>query len=99
MLQLQEIEAAQERIANDLVRHMIDMETDQFESTITKYIQVNGIRKNSERNCISFPGAYQVLLWQTGHIMPWRTKSIFLYRYHPSKKLMAADRQCHSPSA
>jgi methanogenic corrinoid protein MtbC1 len=69
VLLLQEIEAAQERIANDLVRYMIDMETDKFETTITKYIQVHGIEKTVKE--IVFPFLERIgILWQTGHIMP-----------------------------
>lgn len=69
ILSLQEAEAAQERIVNELVRNMVDLDTDKFESTITKYIQASGV--DSAVRDILFPFLEKIgILWQTGHIMP-----------------------------
>lgn len=69
VLSLQKEGAVQERVVNELVKDMIDIETDKFESTLTKYIQLNGIEKAITE--IVFPFLEKIgILWQTGHIMP-----------------------------
>jgi MerR family transcriptional regulator, light-induced transcriptional regulator len=69
VLSLKDDQAVQERIINDLVRDMIDLETDRFESTFNKYIQANDIEKAIIE--IVFPFLEKIgILWQTGHIMP-----------------------------
>ncbi len=69
ILELGDAEAMQERIVNELVREMIDLETDKFEATVNKYIRLNGIEKCIKE--IIFPFLEKIgILWQTGHIMP-----------------------------
>jgi MerR family transcriptional regulator, light-induced transcriptional regulator len=69
VLSLKNDQAVQERIINDLVRQMIDLETDKFEATLNKYIQANDIEKAIIE--IVFPFLEKIgILWQTGHIMP-----------------------------
>lgn len=69
VLSLQEAQAVEERIVNDLVRYMIDLETNKFESTLKKYIQANDIEKAFR--AIVFPFLEKIgILWQTGNIMP-----------------------------
>ena len=69
ILSLKEAAALQERYVNELVREMIDMETDKFESIINKYIELNGIERTI--NEIIFPFLEKIgILWQTGHIVP-----------------------------
>jgi MerR family transcriptional regulator, light-induced transcriptional regulator len=69
VLSLKDDQAVQELIINDLVRQMIDLETDKFEATLNKYIQANDIEKTIIE--IVFPFLEKIgILWQTGHIMP-----------------------------
>jgi DNA-binding transcriptional MerR regulator len=69
ILSLRDSQAVQERIVNDLVKQMIELETDQFEAIINKYIQANDI-EHAVREII-FPFLEKIgILWQTGHIMP-----------------------------
>ena len=69
ILSLDNAEAIQEIIINDLVREMIELETEKFEFIISSYIQGNGIAKTVKE--IIFPFLEKIgILWQTGHIMP-----------------------------
>ncbi|MEO5564794.1 MAG: MerR family transcriptional regulator [Chitinophagaceae bacterium] len=69
VLTLNDTEAVQERIVNDLVRDMIELETDKFEATLNRYIQLNDMEKTVKE--IVFPFLEKIgILWQTGHIMP-----------------------------
>jgi len=69
ILTLRETEALQERIVNELLSEMIDLETDKFECCIDRYIRHHGIEK-SVRD-ILFPFLEKIgILWQTGHIIP-----------------------------
>lgn len=69
ILSLKDMQAVQERIVNDLVKQMIELETDKFEAIINKYIQANDIEKTVHE--IIFPFLNKIgILWQTGHIMP-----------------------------
>jgi len=69
ILSLQDTEAIQERIVNELVREMVDLQTEKFEVTINRYIKDNGIEKAVKE--IIFPFLEKIgILWQTGHIMP-----------------------------
>ena len=68
ILTLGNAEAVQERVVNELVREMIDMETEKFEITLNRYIQDYGIEDAMRR--IVFPFLEKIgILWQTGHIM------------------------------
>ena len=69
ILTLREAEAYQERIVNELVQEMIDLETEKFESCVNRYIRANGIERAIRE--IIFPFLEKIgILWQTGHIMP-----------------------------
>jgi DNA-binding transcriptional MerR regulator len=69
ILELREAEAQQERIINELLQQMVDLETDQFELTLNKYVKLNGIEKTIKE--IVFPFLEKIgILWQTGHITP-----------------------------
>jgi len=69
VLSLKDLQAVQERIVNDLVREMIELETDKFELILKKYIQANDLERAVTE--IVFPFLEKIgILWQTGHIMP-----------------------------
>lgn len=69
ILALRDVEAIQERIVNELVKEMVELQTEEFEITIGRYIQENGIEKAVKE--IIFPFLEKIgILWQTGHIMP-----------------------------
>jgi DNA-binding transcriptional MerR regulator len=69
VLSLRDSEAMQEIIVNELVQDMVDLQTDKFETTLSKYICNFGIEKGVLQ--IIFPFLEKIgILWQTGHIMP-----------------------------
>ncbi|MET0463949.1 MAG: MerR family transcriptional regulator [Chitinophagaceae bacterium] len=69
VLSLRDSEAMQEIIVNELVQDMIDLQTDKFETTLSKYICNFGIENGVLQ--IIFPFLEKIgILWQTGHIMP-----------------------------
>jgi DNA-binding transcriptional MerR regulator len=62
-------EAQQERIVNELITHMIDLNIDQFELLLDKCILVKGIDKTIRE--IIFPFLHRIgILWMTNHIHP-----------------------------
>ena len=61
--------AQQERIVNELIQMMVDLDTQGFEKILDKQIAANGIEKVIIR--IIFPFFDRIgILWQTGHINP-----------------------------
>jgi methanogenic corrinoid protein MtbC1 len=69
ILTLADPEAIGERIINDLVQEMIDMNMIRFEQIISGYIHSKGIEKTVIQ--IIFPFLEKIgLLWQNGHINP-----------------------------
>ena len=61
--------APQERIVNELIQLMVDLDTAGFEKSIDKQIATGGIEKTIIR--IIFPFFERIgILWQTGHINP-----------------------------
>jgi DNA-binding transcriptional MerR regulator len=61
--------AQQERIVNELIELMVDLDTAGFEKLLDKQIAANGIEKVILR--IIFPFFERIgILWQTGHINP-----------------------------
>ena len=67
ILALNGSDAAQQRIINDLLKEMIDLNMDVFEKILNKYIGVNGIEKTVIQ--IIFPFMEKIgILWVTGHI-------------------------------
>lgn len=60
-------QAQQERIVNELIQHMIDLEMDQFEQVINNFISIRGIEKSI--TYIIFPFLERIgVLWLTDHI-------------------------------
>jgi MerR family transcriptional regulator, light-induced transcriptional regulator len=69
ILSLTDTQAVQERMVNDLVKQMVELDKDKFESIINKYIQAHDIEKTVHE--IIFPFLEKIgILWQTGHLMP-----------------------------
>ena len=69
ILSLTDGTALQERIINDLLQEMVDLNMDQFERIINKYIAAYGIEKAVIQ--IIFPFLEKIgILWQTGHVNP-----------------------------
>ncbi len=69
ILSLGDIKAQQERIVNELVEEMVDLDMEAFEKILTRYIAAKGIEKGITQ--IIFPFLEKIgILWQTGHIIP-----------------------------
>lgn len=69
ILSLNQLEAQQERIVNDLIKEMIDMDMTSFENTLDKFILVKGIERAITQ--IIFPFLEKIgVLWMTNHINP-----------------------------
>ena len=69
MLSLSGNEAQQERIVNELIRYMIDLDMDGFERMLDQYISLRGIEKAITQ--IVFPFLERIgILWLTDHINP-----------------------------
>jgi MerR family transcriptional regulator, light-induced transcriptional regulator len=61
--------AQQEKIVNDLIQLMVDLDIASFEKILDKQISTNGIEKTIIRTI--FPFFERIgILWQTGHINP-----------------------------
>ena len=61
--------AQHERIVNELIQLMVDLDTSGFEKSLDRQITANGIEKVITR--IIFPFFERIgILWQTGHINP-----------------------------
>jgi len=61
--------AQQERVINDLIQQMVDLNIESFEANLTEYIRLRGIEKTI--NQIIFPFMERIgVLWITGHINP-----------------------------
>ena len=69
ILSLNQSEAQQERMVNELIRHMVDVDMDKFEAVLDNYILVKGIEKAITQ--IVFPYLEKIgILWLTNHINP-----------------------------
>lgn len=69
ILSLNQLEAQQERVVNELMRHMMDMDMEKFEMILDDYISSKGIDKAV--NEVIFPFLEKIgILWQTNHIIP-----------------------------
>ncbi len=67
ILSLDDAGAVQERIVNELVKEMVDLDMDKFEQIVTNYIASKGIERTVIQ--ILFPFLEKIgILWQTGHI-------------------------------
>lgn len=61
--------AQQEKLVNDLIGNMIDMDIDHFESILNRYIKARGIERAILQ--LIFPFLERIgILWQTNHINP-----------------------------
>ncbi len=69
ILGINNTEAQQERVINELIQKMIDLELVSFELVIDEHIRVKGIEKTIHK--IIFPFMERIgVLWVTGHINP-----------------------------
>jgi MerR family transcriptional regulator, light-induced transcriptional regulator len=69
LLSLNQMQAQQERIVNDLIQHMVDMDIDKFEAVLDNYIMARGIERSITQ--IIFPFLEKIgILWLTSHINP-----------------------------
>jgi len=69
ILALSGAQAQQERIVNDLIQNMIDLNTEDFEDVLDQYIVARGIEKTITH--IIFPFLDRIgILWVTDHINP-----------------------------
>ena len=69
ILSLNQMEAQQERIVNDLIKNMVDLDIQSFEDTLDRFILVKGIEKAITQ--IIFPFLEKIgILWMTNHINP-----------------------------
>lgn len=69
VLSLNQLEAQQERMVNELIRHMIDLDMDAFESTMSHFILSRGIERAIVQ--LIFPFMEKIgILWVTNHINP-----------------------------
>lgn len=69
ILALNQGQAQQDRIVNELIQHMIDLDMEAFEHTIDNYILARGIEKTITQ--IIFPFMDRIgILWLTNHINP-----------------------------
>ncbi len=69
ILSLNQVEAQQERLINDLIQCMIEMKLDRFETVLNSFISTKGIEKTI--SFLIFPFLEKVgILWLTNHINP-----------------------------
>ncbi len=69
ILSLSQVQAQQERIVNDLIQCMVDLDLDEFENTVDDFIRSKGIEKTI--TYIIFPFLERIgILWVTNHINP-----------------------------
>lgn len=69
ILSLGDAKAMQERVLNELVQEMADLDMEKFERIITNYITAKGMERTVIQ--IIFPFLERIgILWQTGHINP-----------------------------
>lgn len=69
ILSLGDVKARQERVLNELVQEMAELEIEKFERVIANYITAEGMERTIIQ--IIFPFLERIgILWQTGHINP-----------------------------
>jgi MerR family transcriptional regulator, light-induced transcriptional regulator len=69
LLSLSQVQAQQERIVNELIESMIDLDLDKFEVVLDNYIIARGIERSISQ--IIFPFLEKIgILWLTSHINP-----------------------------
>lgn len=69
VVSLTQLQAQQERIVNELIQHMVDLDLDKFEQVLDNYIMSRGIERTITQ--IIFPYMEKIgILWLTNHINP-----------------------------
>lgn len=69
IVSLNQLQAQQERIVNELIQQMIDLDIESFEKTLNAYIIAKGIERTITQ--IIFPFLEKIgILWLTNHINP-----------------------------
>lgn len=69
LLSLNQSEAQQERVINELIHHMVEMESGKFETVLNNHILSRGMEKTITQ--IIFPFLEKIgILWITNHINP-----------------------------
>ncbi|HRH60443.1 MAG TPA: MerR family transcriptional regulator [Chitinophagaceae bacterium] len=69
IISLSQAQAQQERIINELIKHMIDLDIELFENLLDNYVSTKGIEKAV--TFIIFPFLERIgILWLTNHIHP-----------------------------
>jgi DNA-binding transcriptional MerR regulator len=69
ILALKQLDAQQERVVNELIKDMIELDMEAFEEAISSYVRSKGIEKTITQ--IIFPFLERIgILWQTNHIIP-----------------------------
>ena len=69
ILSLSQMEAQQERIVNELIKQMIDLDMEGFENTLDRFIMARGIERAITQ--VIFPFMEKIgVLWLTNHINP-----------------------------
>jgi MerR family transcriptional regulator, light-induced transcriptional regulator len=69
LLSLNQVQAQQERIVNELIESMVDLDIDKFEVILDNYIIARGIERSISQ--IIFPFLEKIgILWLTSHINP-----------------------------
>src|SRR5215471_3767041 len=66
ILSLSQPQAQQERICNELIRHMVDLDINAFEATLNNYIHVRGLEKTIINIIFSFLQRVGIL-WAADH--------------------------------
>ncbi len=93
ILSLDDANAKQERVVNDMVQEMIDLNMENFEKLLEDYIMSKGIEKTVTQ--VIFPFLEKTgILWQTGQINPAQEH---LVTNVIRQKLMVAIEHCVSP--
>ena len=75
ILSLNQTQAQQERLVNQLIQAMVDLEIESFEKTLNQYIVAKGIEKTITQ--IIFPFLEKIgILWMTNHINPTQERLV-----------------------
>jgi DNA-binding transcriptional MerR regulator len=69
IISLSNVQAQQERIVNEMIQYMVDLDIDKFEELLDNYIMARGVDKTITQ--IIFPYLERIgILWLTNHINP-----------------------------
>lgn len=93
ILSLSQAQAQQERLVNDMIHCMVDMQIDEFEVLLDNYIRTKGIEKAITQ--IIFPFLERIgILWVTNHINPAQEH---LVTNVVRRKIMVGIESCNPP--